>query len=203
MNYIKKIKKISAEMSLLDDTRLKIIEDAIINCKNIHNEDSLIWDLGVYKGGSSLFMQMCLLENKMKNSLYIFDTFDGIPNKSEFDIHNIGDIKGSNYERIKTIFKPFKNVKIFKGKIPETFEYLENSKISMVHIDLDNYDSVKSSLEFTYPRVLPGGYIIIDDYNCGSCPGAKKATEEFLLDKPEKLILGEGHGNPQAFFIKI
>ena len=49
------------------------------------------------------------------------------------------------------------------------------------------------------PRLAPGGILLCDDYGFDSCPGATRAVDEFLRDKPEKAIsLSDGAG----FFIK-
>jgi hypothetical protein len=43
--------------------------------------------------------------------------------------------------------------------------------------------------------VEPGGIIVCDDYWFTTCPGATKAVDEFLADKPEKMLpLAQGGG---------
>jgi O-methyltransferase len=55
----------------------------------------------------------------------------------------------------------------------------------MVHIDADIYQSVKDSCTFFYPRLESGGIMVFDDYGFPSCPGARKAVDEFFSDKEE------------------
>lgn len=193
------MKEKAISLSSLDESRLKTLELAILDTFYL---DGDIFDCGVYKGGSSLFFKACLIGHNIKKKLYLFDTFEGIPEKSEHDIHNIGDIKGSSYEEVLRLFDGLEDVYILKGMIPKTFKGYEGKILSVAHIDVDNYQSVKSCLEFIYPRTVCGGYIIIDDYNCGSCPGAKLAVDEFLTGKKETLNFGAGHGNPQVWFVK-
>lgn len=193
------MKNKAIEISALDESRLKILEEAIYNTANI---DGDIFDCGVFRGGSSLYIKGCIDDLKINKKLYLFDTFEGIPEKSEIDIHNIGDIKGSSFDEVVNLFEGLDNVYFLKGIIPKTFKGLEYKKISVAHIDVDNYFSVKSCLDFIYPRVQKGGWIIIDDYNCSSCPGAKKAVDEFLINNKENLMFGIGQGNPQTYFIK-
>ena len=45
-------------------------------------------------------------------------------------------------------------------------------------LDGDLYDSTKVCLENLYDQVVPGGYVIIDDYGCWQ--GCKIATDEFI-----------------------
>lgn len=195
------MKNKAISLSALDEGRLQTLEKAIFETKDIAGD---IFDCGVFKGGSSLFLKACLddLNLKVNKKLYLFDTFEGLPEKSDVDKHNIGDIKGSPFFEIVDLFQGLFNVYFLKGVIPRTFKGLEYKRISVAHIDVDNYSSIKSCLEFIYPRVPIGGYIVLDDYNCSSCPGAKKAVDEFLIDKPEKLFYGIGEHNPQVWFIK-
>jgi O-methyltransferase len=47
----------------------------------------------------------------------------------------------------------------------------------VLHADGDFYDSVRLTLETFYPKVVSGGYVVIDDY--GGFVGARRATDEF------------------------
>ena len=79
------------------------------------------------------------------------------------------------------------------------FRALEREPFAFVHIDVDLYEPTKDSLEFFYPLLSPGGVLLCDDYGSTRCPGALKACDEFLADKPEKMIAtSAGSG----FFIK-
>ncbi len=191
-NLLEKAKKLSCLCNARRDTILSAIE----NTTNISGE---IWECGVAKGGTSLFI--AINSNK---TIRLFDTFSGMPYCSEYDFHQIGSMNDSKYEDVVELLKDFSNCNIYRGKIPETFVGLENSVISVAHIDVDNYDSVKYCLEFIYPRVPSGGYIIIDDYNDNDCKGAKKATDDFLRDKKEILISSPNpRNNPQVYFEKL
>ena len=44
------------------------------------------------------------------------------------------------------------------------------------------------SIEYFYPRLNDGGIILCDDYGSALCPGATQAIDEFLSDKPEKVL---------------
>ena len=61
-------------------------------------------------------------------------------------------------------------------RIPE----VESKKFAFVHVDVDLYQPTLDSLKFFYPRLLPGGVIVVDDYGYSVFPGAKRAVDEFL-----------------------
>ena len=44
-----------------------------------------------------------------------------------------------------------------------------------MHVDVDVYQPTRDSIEYFYPRLVPNGVIVCDDYNW---PGARKAIEE-------------------------
>ena len=47
---------------------------------------------------------------------------------------------------------------------------------------------VLDSCDFFYPRLTPGGMMLFDDYGFASCPGVRKAVDEFFADKMQKPI---------------
>ena len=58
--------------------------------------------------------------------------------------------------------------------------------MAFVHIDPDLYEPTKEGLILFYPLLSQGGIMLIHDYN--AWPGARKAVDEFFLDKNEYVI---------------
>jgi O-methyltransferase len=171
--------------SIVRKKKIDFIKSKVVELNNI---SSSIIEIGVYKGGTAKI----IIENLYETcNLYLFDTFEGIPNKSECDnTHIVGDFNDSSYENIIELFKCYKNVYIYKGIFPdETSKFVENVMFKIVHLDVDTYISYKKSLEFLYDRVIKGGFIIFDDYNEKTCQGATIAINEFFKNKKEKIIL--------------
>jgi len=156
-------------------------------------------ECGSFKGCSSWLI---LKNNDMSSHNrmhHIFDSFEGLSEPKAEDggywspgTFIIGeDVVKNNLET--------GNYKLYKGWIPERFPEIKDRKFSFVHVDVDLYDPTKDSMEFFYDRLNPGGVLLCDDYGCSTCPGATKAVDEFLEDKPEKMMaLSCGGG----FFIK-
>jgi hypothetical protein len=59
------------------------------------------------------------------------------------------------------------------GNLPE--------RIALLRLDTDWYHSTKIELEVLWPRLAPGGIMIVDDY--GHWRGAKKAVDEYFDGK--------------------
>ena len=65
-----------------------------------------------------------------------------------------------------------------------------------MHIDCDLYAPMSSALEYFYPRLAPGGFLVVHDYSSLHWNGAEKAVDEFFADKPECVIpLPDGAGS--------
>merc|ERR1711871_1075377 len=75
---------------------------------------------------------------------------------------------------------PARKLHFVKGKVEDTLNISSNvpKLISVLRLDTDWYASTKMELEVLYPRLVPGGMLIVDDY-C-RWGGARKATDEFL-----------------------
>lgn len=150
------------------------------------NLDGDIAEVGTYKAGVGHYL------NKFSNGkrVLLFDTFTGIPIKSEIDTHLVGDFNDSNYEQVKEHFKNYNNVKVIQGLFPDSVgsHIKESDRFCFVHIDVDQYQSTIDSLNFFYNKIVTGGVIVFDDY--GHLAGVDKAINDFFSDKPEKPIQG-------------
>ncbi len=166
--------------------------------KAVHSTKGEIWECGVFRGDTA--EQLAI--TAPGRTLRLFDTFTGMPVSGPHDIHEVGSFSNTSEVFVREKMAPYLGVRFHVGRMPETFAGLEDSQIGVINIDVDQYESVRACLEFAYPRVAQGGYIVLDDYNCKNCPGAKKAVDEFMMGKPEVLLTSEDNNNPQAYFIK-
>lgn len=150
-------------------------------------------ECGVWRGGSAKLLRRKLLDSRTGKKLHLFDSFEGMAEVSDAeDRHQVGDFRDTSLEHVQTFVagrrgEDPEGVAVFrKGWIPETFAGLDQLKFCFAHIDVDLYQSIIDSLEFVYPRLSSRGVIIFDDYGFASCPGARKAVDQFFADKPEE-----------------
>ena len=177
---LKLIDKIKTEVSfLLSDNEAYQLYTTTKCMKKIRGD---IAEVGIFEGGSSKL----ICEAKGNKKLYIFDTFQGLPEVGKVDTRfHIGQYK-SSYEDVKEYLKKYKNIYIYKGLFPDSAKSIKNNIFSFVHIDVDTYKSTKDCLDFFYPRLNTGGVIISHDYV--NSPGVKKAFDEFFNTKAEAVI---------------
>jgi O-methyltransferase len=71
-------------------------------------------------------------------------------------------------------------LRFISGPVEQTLLDATNlpERIALLRLDTDWYSSTKIELEVLYPRLVTGGYLIIDDYN--HWIGCKTATDEFF-----------------------
>jgi O-methyltransferase len=143
-----------------------------------------IAEVGVYKGGTAKLLGK-IFESSSK-TIHLFDTFSGMPSTDpKKDLVKEGDFGDTSLESVKQYLGDFENILLYQGLFPETAKSIENKSFCLVHVDVDIYRSVMDCCDFFYQRLVRGGIIIFDDYGYITCPGAKKAIDEFFLRKPE------------------
>ena len=65
-------------------------------------------------------------------------------------------------------------------------------RIALVRLDTDWYESTKIELEVLYPRLAPGGVLIIDDYNTWA--GSRRAVDEYFETRQSPTLFPVGGG---------
>jgi O-methyltransferase len=147
-----------------------------------------VWELGVFQGGTALLLKNAMLELGLEGStcLRLFDTFEGMPETDpELDLHRKGDFGEVSLAEVRRVVGEAGFLSYHPGLLPGSLAGLESARIRLAHIDLDIYASIRSSLEFIYPRLVAGGAVVFDDYGVASCPGARRAVDEFFAARAE------------------
>ena len=143
--------------------------------------DGDVAEVGSYRGGSALLLAM-----NSDRLLHVFDTFCGMPQTDPArDIFQAGHFGDTSFEEVQGILAPFSHVVLYPGLFPYTAGPIADKQFRLVHVDVDIYRSVRDCCDFFYPRLVPGGILVFDDYGYPKCPGAKIAVDEFFCDLPE------------------
>ena len=141
-------------------------------------------EVGVWRGYTSRFMH----DQAPNRKLYLFDTFSGFPSLYAND-NGHERFRGTGVELVKRNIGNTEGVEFRVGIFPQTAGGLEDERFAFVLSDTDKYEPTRAALEFFYPRLSPGGYFMLHDYNSPESDHAiKRAADEFLRDKPEALI---------------
>ncbi|WP_395736465.1 TylF/MycF/NovP-related O-methyltransferase [Prosthecobacter sp.] len=163
-----------------------------------------IVECGVCNGGTAaLFGSVVGLESR---KLWLYDSFEGMPETTEADgteaAEWVGKCVGSE-ETVKKILAdcnvPKESTVIRKGWFEDTFKQPLPEKVALLHVDADWHSSVTLCLDTFFDRVVPGGYIILDDF--GYWEGCREAFYDFCARRGIKPLL-ERAGIYQAHWIK-
>ena len=159
-------------------------------------------EFGCYRGDTSLLLAEMLRKDaifdelveksveKSAKKLWIYDSFEGLPEKSEKDESEVGkDFRQGELMVTKREVKarflraglPVPIIK--KAWFNELTEVDLPEKIAFAFLDGDLYESIKDSLKLVENKMSDVGVIIVHDYNNPALPGVAKAVDEWLRDK--------------------
>jgi hypothetical protein len=150
-------------------------------------------ECGCWRGLSSFQIAHILKKMNFQQRFFIFDSFEGLSEFHKEDGNQALTIKEEDrrkefaypLDQVKDNLKEFDFIDYKKGWIPDRYGEVSDMKFTFVHIDVDLYQPIRDSLDFFYPRLVPGGIIVLDDYGYLNFPGAKKAGDAFLLETPD------------------
>ncbi len=143
--------------------------------------DGAFAEFGVYRGGTAWWLaQAARMQGRR---LWLFDTFTGIPVKDAIDFHKVGDFGDTSLEQVKAALP---DAIIVPGVFPQSIADRELPSFAFVHVDADQYRSVRAACQVFGPRMVPGGVIWFDDYACSTTPGATAAVDELF---PQRILV--------------
>jgi hypothetical protein len=145
--------------------------------------DGCFAEIGVFNGGSAYRLyQIALAQGR---TLHLFDTFEGTPNYTEgLDKHKI-DAEFAAPAAPAQIRELMPTAQLHIGPYPDTHPP-ELRHVAFIHCDCDQYLSYKAVIDNMWPLVVPGGFMLFDDYPY--LAGARKAVEEAFPTKSLRMI---------------
>jgi len=160
-------------------------------------------ECGVYKGGCCAIFGAVADRFGNKRKTWYLDSFEGMPvTPSEHDGSgteeiagevlraSVADVEELVFEKLKL---PRENNIIVKGWFEEVLPRIKKDigPIAVLRLDADWYEATKLIMDELFDQVVPGGYLIFDDY--ARWVGSRKAVDEFLAArglKPEMRFIG-------------
>lgn len=192
------------EFTMTPDARIFALCESVRHVVRTDLPGAIV-ECGVWRGGSMMAAARTLVdERNTGRDLFLFDTFEGMSPPTESDTRHDGvgaaalladgdseywcraglpDVR----RNIASTGYPAERTHFVMGRVEETIPENAPAEIALLRLDTDWYESTLHELEHLYPRVVPGGIVIIDDY--GYWRGARQATDEFLARLPERVYL--------------
>jgi cephalosporin hydroxylase len=165
--------------------------DNIQHCLDTIRRENIAGDVietGAWRGGAAIFMRGYLAAWEMKDrAVWVADSFEGLPVPSlpqdegyDFSVARV-PILAVSMEEVQENFRRHglldDRVRFLKGWFRDTLPTAPVGELALLRLDGDLYESTMDSLEALYDRVVPGGYIIVDDY--GDFEPCRRAVHEF------------------------
>lgn len=151
-------------------------------------------ECGCWHGHSTVAIANLLAARDFSGRFHVFDSFEG--GLSDFKEKDESYFKlseqekraqiaqfASSFEFVRDQTARFGFIELHRGWIPESFASFAPRAVKFVHIDVDMYEPTLAALEFFWQELVPGGCIVVDDYNHTVFEGATRAVDEFLEAK--------------------
>jgi len=146
-------------------------------------------ETGAWRGGCCILMRAVLAaRSEPHRRVFVADSFEGLPPPNP--VRYAADA-GDRHHEVLQLAVPLDEVKanfaryglldeqvvFVKGFFDQTLPALDAGPFALLRLDGDMYESTIVALESLYPRLSPGGFVIIDDY--GAVEGCRLAVDSF------------------------
>jgi len=134
-------------------------------------------ETGIWRGGCCILMRGVLAANGIKDrKVYAADSFTGLPPPNPraypqddgWNFHRHKELAVS-LDEVKDNFSRYglldDQVVFVKGSFADTLPSLNAGPFSLMRLDGDWYESTYVVLDSLYPKLSPGGFVVLDDVN--------------------------------------
>jgi O-methyltransferase len=124
-----------------------------------------------------------------ERTLYLFDTFAGFDARdlaAEATRGRAGTPYGVTEVTVGEVRArlPYpENAEFRVGWFPESATGCEGETFCLVNVDVGLYQPTYAGLRWFYPRLAPGGYLLVNDYNNAHTKGVREAVHQFAREE--------------------
>ncbi len=157
-------------------------------------------EFGTFRGATAFCMLHATEPLSNPKSMYLYDTFSGIPSESmsphEREVGLGGLHRDTSVELVRSSLARYRDrIHIRCGIIPETLDDSGPTQIAMMHVDLNLAQPTLDALHWAYPRWSTGGICLLDDYLWRGFEDQRRCLEQFFREKQLTIIgLPTGQG---------
>lgn len=171
--------------------RLTNVQDCVSSALREGVPGDLI-ECGVWRGGVTILMRAVLeAYGDTERSVWVADSFQGVPQPQPerypvdagapfFERWELT----ASIEEVRANFARYglldDRVRFLEGWFADTLPKAPIERLAVLRVDGDLYQSTIEALRTLYPKVSPGGYVIVDDY--GGVPNARAAVDDFRAE---------------------
>ena len=183
----------SAE-TMLSPARL----DNIQACVTQVIEDGVPGDLietGVWRGGATILMRAVLAAyGDDSRKVWVADSFQGLPPPDperypadRGDTHWQWEQLAASADHVRANFERYglldDRVEFLQGWFRDTLPDAPIDRLAVLRVDGDMYEGTIDPLRHLYPKLSPGGFVIVDDYGDPNLAGCRKAVDDYRTEQ--------------------
>jgi O-methyltransferase len=177
-----------------------------------YGRQGAVLEVGCNVGRTSVWIQQIIQDFAPGRELHLFDSFQGLPARGSQDtLLDEGQLAASE-EEVAANFREWglPAAHIHAGWFKDTLPVSCPAQVCFAYLDGDYYESILTSLEYVYPRLAPGGMILVDDY-CDNrlnprawdgFPGVKAACDVYFTDADGDIEVLAGAGPMSVALIR-
>lgn len=149
-------------------------------------------ECGVWRGGATIFMRAALdaFDNTDK-LVWVADSFQGLPRPDtanypadKRDLLWSLDELAVSADEVRENFRRYdlldERVRFLEGWFKDTLPTAPVEQLSVLRLDGDLYESTIQALRNLYPKLAPGGYVIVDDF--GAIEACAQAVRDYRAE---------------------
>lgn len=164
--------------------KLRVVATEMLSVAHLPGD---VADLGSYRGGSALILRQLAPDKH----LHLFDTWEGNPYDDPLCHHKRGEW-GASMVGCQELVGDDELTRYHRGVFPGSLRHPASmactlKRFSFVYVDMDTEQATKDAIEFFWPRMVPGGKLVIDDYDWEPCAGVKKAVDEWFFGDEKRV----------------
>lgn len=145
-------------------------------------------ETGIMRGGVAILMRAILKAHGISDRVvWAADSFEGLPPPNvemypmdEGAAWHLRPLTEVAMEHVRRNFEGYglldDNIRFLKGWFRDTIPTAPIEHLAVLRLDGDLYESTWDVLVPLYPKISPGGFLIVDDYNLPAC---RKAIHDY------------------------
>ncbi|QYK53603.1 MAG: class I SAM-dependent methyltransferase [Fimbriimonadaceae bacterium] len=146
-------------------------------------------ECGVNRGFLSSAIMHDLNWDEFDKTFWLLDTFAGIDPRFVSDEEktsgilerNEGEFYVGGVDIVRKNFSEWKNVQIVVGAIPETLAQVACDQVAYLHLDMNCAPPEVAAFEYFWPKLVPGGVVLLDDYAYRGYESQKAAMDRCAM----------------------
>jgi hypothetical protein len=158
-------------------------------------------ECGVHTGMFSLAVCTYTAFEQTDKRFWLFDTFSGVPEEQFLPAERA---RSDDYAAVYAVdtfevarenFAAFPNVELVRGTVPASLGSVEIDQVAYLSIDMNIAFPELAALEHFWPKLVPGGVVVFDDYGWKRHAEQKRALDRAARERGVEIFsLPTGQG---------